>query len=148
MDIAGRVVVEDSVIWDLCSGTGALGLEALSWGASFCMFVDSNPRCTRRTSAFLAERDADGTAEIITADVTRYITRETRGGKPGLVFIDPPYAARRIYDWIESFDWENVLAPEGMIFVEYGTEPPGADGWKIRRYGDTYLKYMKKDRIR
>jgi len=133
-------MVSGAVVWDLCAGSGSVGIEALSWGASHCVFIDRDPECTAFVRGFLRAHDARESATVITGDLRKYIRR--LGDRPGLVFIDPPYAMSGLYRWIEDTDWSSVLAPGGGVFVEYGETPPADILWKVRRYGDSYLRYM------
>ncbi|MCD4701546.1 MAG: RsmD family RNA methyltransferase [Candidatus Aegiribacteria sp.] len=143
LDIAGRNLIDSAVVWDLCAGTGAVGLEALSWGASYCAFVDRNPRSTSFIRAFLKEHNALADAAVITGNMNDYI--KTTDSVPDIVYIDPPYRYRRLYEWTDSMDWSGILSMNGMVFVECGDENMMQDGWKKRKYGDTYLcwKIMK-----
>jgi 16S rRNA (guanine966-N2)-methyltransferase len=140
-DIAGERIIDHATVWDLCAGSGAVGLEALSIGASMAVFVDRDRASARMIAAFLRERNALGAALLLTGDVRRLIP--VNGEKPGLVFIDPPYGELYLYDWTWSLDWDSLLAPGGIVFVESGHHPK-LDNWTTRRYGDSFLSWMKK----
>ena len=139
-DIAGEVASSASTVWDLCCGTGAVGLEALSAGASHAVFVDRQRHSRELISSFLVERESLDSATIITGDVRRMVP--LKGSHPELVFIDPPYSELYLYRWIWSLDWVSILAPGGMVFVESGSDP-GLSGWTTRGYGDSWLSWMK-----
>ncbi|MEN8208148.1 MAG: RsmD family RNA methyltransferase [Candidatus Fermentibacteria bacterium] len=143
LDIAGRALIESAVVWDLCSGTGAVGLEALSWGASYCYFVDKNRKATSLTRKFLREHNALNDAAVITGGLREYI--KNRDSVPDIVYIDPPYAYTRLYEWIDSIEWNDVIKPGGAVFVECGEEGMMKEGWRERNYGDSCLcwKLMK-----
>ena len=104
------------------------------------MFVDSNPACTAFIRNFLREHDARESAKVITGDVRKYINSGL--ARPGLVFADPPYGLSDIYGWLEGLDWPSILGPSGGVFIEYGSEPEPYEGWQVRKYGDSYLRYM------
>jgi 16S rRNA (guanine966-N2)-methyltransferase len=141
-NIAGDLTATCSMAWDLCSGSGAVGLEALSIGASTVAFVDKDRASARLIAEFLRERDALGAALLLTGDVRRLVPLKT-GDRPGLVFIDPPYGELYLYEWIWSLDWDSLLAPAGMVFVESGHHP-ALEKWSTRRYGDSFLSWMRK----
>jgi len=143
LDIAGRNLIDSAVVWDLCSGTGSVGLETLSWGASYCVFVDRNPRSAALIRAFLHERHAMDDAIVIKGDIRDYIS--TTDSVPDLIYIDPPYRKSRLYEWIDSIDWKDVLSTNGAVFVECGNEDILNDSWIKRKYGDSCLcwKLMK-----
>lgn len=143
LDIAGKNLVGSALVWDLCSGTGAVGLEALSWGAEHCVFVDRNPACTALVRSFLREHGARDHGTVITGKVRQYIP--ISDGRPDLVFIDPPYGMEKLYRWIGGLDWRSILGRHGAVFVESGTDPGKEPGWEVRKYGDSYLKFMFMD---
>jgi 16S rRNA (guanine966-N2)-methyltransferase len=75
---------------DLYAGTGALGIEALSRGATHCLFVDSSPPAIRTIRENLSRTSFADRSQIIRADVGRYLARP--GPTFDLAFADPPYA--------------------------------------------------------
>lgn len=87
-------LVPGSRFIDLCSGTGAVGIEALSRGAAQVVFVDSNRRCIDGIRETLKSFGmAESGWELIPADAQRTIQR-LEGGRPfDLAFVDPPYDA-------------------------------------------------------
>jgi len=141
LDIAGRNTIDLAVVWDLCAGTGSAGLEALSWGASSCVFIDKNPRSTAFIRKFLREHNAVEDATVITCDAKDYINRADM--VPDVVYIDPPYRYARLYEWIELIDWSSILTSDGIVFVESGSETVLGDEWNRRKYGDTCLNWRR-----
>ena len=143
LDICGSDMVAGATVWDLCAGTGAVGIEALSWGAAHCVFVDRDPASTSFIRNFLRDHDARESATVITGDIRKYISRAD--SRPGLVFIDPPYSMSGLYRWIRLQDWAGMIHPGGAVFIECGDPPAAADGWQVRKYGDSYLEYLITD---
>ncbi|RKZ04699.1 hypothetical protein DRQ25_16920 [Candidatus Fermentibacteria bacterium] len=137
LDIAGTNLIDSAIVWDLCAGSGAVGLEALSWGAAYCVFVDRNPRSTSFIRAFLKEHNAMDRAEVITGSIKEYI--KTNVSVPDIVYIDPPYRYNRVYEWTDSIEWNHILSKNGAVFVECGDEGMMNETWKKRKYGDSYL---------
>ena len=80
--------VEGARVLDLYAGSGALGIEALSRGASSAVFVDDDALAVAAIERNLEPLGADGT--VVRADVERYLDRAA--GAFDLVFCDPPYA--------------------------------------------------------
>jgi len=138
-DILGGSALNGARVWDLCSGTGAFGIEALSCGASACLFVDIDKRATSVTKRFLKDHSALACAEIVTADVLKVVT--DREDEPHIVFLDPPYDCDEIYSWAERAGWTSILAPDGMVFVESSSSRE-LSGWDSRRYGDTTIHWL------
>src|SRR3954452_16361804 len=82
----GRTVIEGARVLDVFAGTGALGLEALSRGAAFACFIDSNPLALRALRTNVAACRVEERTEIVAGDVFRM----SNGGRPAsLVFLDP-----------------------------------------------------------
>ena len=119
-NILGRRIEEAHVL-DLFAGTGALGLEALSRGAASALFVDEK-------TASLIEKNAVKTrllkrAEIVRADVLCILSRLGKQGRSfDLIFCDPPYRRGLWEKALSSVDREGLLAPDGCMIVEHGTE--------------------------
>lgn len=85
--------IEGARVLDLYAGTGALGLEALSRGASAAAFVDVS-RSSATTIAANIERTGLGPATVRTSDTAAFVGRIDKQIAPvDLVFLDPPYEA-------------------------------------------------------
>ncbi len=119
---------------DLCAGTGALGLEALSRGASAVRFVESVPAVAGALRANLERLHASGGAvSVLAAQDFLSGTAE----QFDLVFIDPPFAQAlwgTLAHLLERGGW---LSDAAMIYVE---SPPGLDlqlpaSWIVHRVG-------------
>lgn len=125
--------VEGRVCLDLFSGTGQMGIEALSRGAEKCVFVDQD-----RAAVALTKKNLELTgfrAEVCQADALRFL--ESRE-KYDLIFIDPPYRSglyEKVLSRIKDFD---KLHTGGIMVVESSAdvEPdsPGAPYVKLRSY--------------
>lgn len=146
MDIAGRNHIDSAIVWDFCAGSGAVGLEALSWGASHCVFIDRNPRSALFIRDFLTKHDANDNATVITGDFKDYINR--LNSLPDVVFIDPPYRYTRLYEWIDLLQWNSILSSDGIVFVECGSETVLQKEWSRRKYGDSYLNWKRMKDVR
>jgi 16S rRNA (guanine(966)-N(2))-methyltransferase RsmD len=87
-------LVPEARILDLCCGSGAVGIEALSRGAEHVVFVDSNRRCidaVRETLKAFGFTEAGW--ELMPSDAQRALVR-LQGGRPfDLAYVDPPYDA-------------------------------------------------------
>ncbi|MCB1341642.1 MAG: 16S rRNA (guanine(966)-N(2))-methyltransferase RsmD [Pseudooceanicola sp.] len=139
-------VLDNARVLDLFAGTGALGLEALSRGATFATFVDSG-----RVAAGLIARNIALTA---TAERTQLIKRDAAriGPNPGdpatLVFLDPPYGQTLGATALAAADTNGWIAPGALVVWEEQAEqpaPPGFTRQDARRYGDTFITLMWKD---
>jgi 16S rRNA (guanine966-N2)-methyltransferase len=146
--------LEGAAVLDLYAGSGAVGLEALSRGATDVLLVESDPRAARVIRENIAAVGLAG-ARVVTDRVERLLARGAAGtGGPGgpardFVFADPPYALsddelRQVLGGLLQPGW---LAPGALIAVERGTRsgplswPPGYVSDRCRRYGDATLWY-------
>jgi 16S rRNA (guanine966-N2)-methyltransferase len=111
--LAARVA--DSQCLDLCAGSGALGLEALSRGAARVHFVESDANAVRDLRARLSDWGAAG-ATVERTDTLRYL--RTKPEPFDIVFLDPPYAAGLLSAAARLLEEREWLAPGALIYVE------------------------------
>jgi 16S rRNA (guanine966-N2)-methyltransferase len=134
--------IEGEVL-DLYAGSGALGFEALSRGASRVVFVESR----RPALDALRENARALGVEPAVSLIPRPVERASPGGPFSLILADPPYAlvhggqAPRVLGALLA---AGALAPGGVLVLEHAsrTEPPPLEGLflrECRRYGDTAL---------
>lgn len=115
-DIEGRRVL------DLFAGSGQLGIEALSRGASGCVFVDKNTEAVKVIRRNLQHTGLSASAQVLGTDALSYLTRP--GDRFDLVFLDPPYAAEML---LPALNKVAPLVNDGGIIVcetEDGVELP------------------------
>ena len=109
-----QTVIVEARCLDLFAGSGALGLEALSRGASLVEFVDSEPRIGRHLEATLEKLRAEG-GQVHVADALRFLEGPRR--EFDIVFLDPPYASdllQTVCDRLAT-GW---LASDAYIYLE------------------------------
>src|SRR6266498_1433141 len=81
---------------DLCAGTGAVGIEALSRGAAHVTFVDQSRRMCALIETNIRALEVDEQEfEVVTSEATKFLGRCAKKGLPhfDIIFFDPPYAA-------------------------------------------------------
>jgi 16S rRNA (guanine(966)-N(2))-methyltransferase RsmD len=115
--------IDDARFLDLCAGSGAVGIEALSRGASHVTFVDKS-----RKMCALVEANLDlchvpeNETEVVQAEAADYFPRalKRKAGPWDIVFFDPPYATDylRVIGVLGQNGGE-LLAAEGMVVVEH-----------------------------
>jgi 16S rRNA (guanine966-N2)-methyltransferase len=133
----------DISVVDLFAGTGALGIEALSRGASSATFVERDPKVAGAIKANLTAVGLDGPkAQVIRRDVMDFLDAiALRGGAEpfGLALCDPPY----VFDeWSRLLD----LLPARLAVLESNTEVPVPERWMVirsRRYGGTLVTVVR-----
>lgn len=132
---------------DLYAGSGAVGLEALSRGASHVLLVDRGPAAVRALRRNVAALGLAG-AEIVQASVSR-VVQNTSSDPYEVIFLDPPYAMsdielREVLARLHGGAW---LAVDGVCVVERShrsgpvTWPDGLCALRDRRYGEGVLWY-------
>ncbi|GFE80877.1 ribosomal RNA small subunit methyltransferase D [Steroidobacter agaridevorans] len=117
---------------DLFAGSGALGIEALSRGASAVTFVDREPQVGRHLTQTLQRLGATG-ATVKSEDAIRFLERTPQPFD--LVFLDPPFASTLLQPVFARLP-QGWLAPEAHIYVECPSNvpmPPLSAGWSVYR---------------
>jgi len=115
--ILGERVVDARVL-DLYAGSGSLGLESLSRGASSAVFVESSRSVAEVIRANIAVVREDDNAAVIVGDARGIVRRMEREGRGfDLIFLDPPYRDRLAVPTLESL--EGILAPGGWAVVDH-----------------------------
>ncbi len=139
--LGGRT--EGARVLDLFAGTGALGLEALSRGASSAVLVESDPRVFAvlcRNVADLGAREAEPLHLECRAAIRLL---RGRGNRFGLVFLDPPYGKGIAERSAGDLAGGGLLEPGGTVVVEEAARagepafPPGWERIEDRHYGST-----------
>lgn len=147
-DILGSEVKGAGVL-DLFSGSGNLGIEALSLGAEFCVFVEKHPAAAGIIARNLRSLEYAERSRILNFDFTKalsMLSAENRGFD--VVFVDPPY---ELYEKTEpcelARDIRSVVRERGVIVIEH---PSGkvADSEEFdvrtRKYGGTSVSFLRR----
>ncbi len=135
---------EDAAVADLFAGTGALGIEALSRGASRADFVESHRQTARAIVQSIARAGLAGSGSVV------------RGALPGalgslegpydLIFLDPPYDSEEGVPTLAAL--APLLAPGGLVVYEHRSRynpperPMGLEQTDRRVYGDTAVAFF------
>jgi len=134
-------------VLDLYAGSGALGLEALSRGASSVLLVESDARAAAVIKANIDVVDLPSAA-VVTDRVERLLGRPPDGGPYHLAFADPPYAVTgEAVTRVLTLLGRGWLADGALVVVERATRsgpldwPPGYVAGKSRRYGEATFWY-------
>lgn len=104
-------------VLDLFSGSGALGIEALSRGASKTIFVDENKVAVKIIRDNLHDVNPS-LFEIIQADYLVALKQLKSGGPFDIIFIDPPYKNQILYSAIDIIERYGLISDNGVIVVE------------------------------
>jgi 16S rRNA (guanine(966)-N(2))-methyltransferase RsmD len=110
---------------DLCAGTGAAGIEALSRGAAFVLFVERSPTAVAVMRENLRALNITGSCEVCCQDVLVALRQLIeRGDRFDVVFFDPPYASNLYQPVMSCFARGEVLAPAGILVVMHHRKMP------------------------
>jgi 16S rRNA (guanine966-N2)-methyltransferase len=138
--------VTDARVLDLFAGTGALGLEALSRGASFTLFVDDRAEARALIRANVEALGVGGSARIFRRDATKLGSAHPLAPF-SLVFADPPYGKSLAEAALLSARDGGWLLPDALIMVEEANGkfcPPDSFSELERRpYDDTEFIFLK-----
>lgn len=130
-------LLPDARVLDLFAGSGGLGLEALSRGASHATFVERAGPALKTLNANIRRLHAEPMATVVRGDATRYF----QGLGPGdfdLVLADPPYGSGDAAALAEAF----LRRPcARILWIEHRIDDPVPESEMAdtRRYGDTLL---------
>lgn len=140
---------------DAFAGTGAVGIEALSRGATKVVFIENHAPAAALIRRNLESLGARTGAHVLPVDALRGLEKlaaKHRPGEPGfdLVFIDPPYAAAEEYAKVLQFlGAAAFLAPGAIVIAEHRrtVELPESVGKLVRtrvlKQGDVILTFFR-----
>ncbi len=134
--------VTGAAVLDVCAGTGAIALEALSRGAVRATCLDADARAVRLMAANAVHCGLENRCVIIRGSAPDALTREHVGGPFDIIVLDPPYAAPWTCDAVAAAG--RLLAPGGLVVLEHASrraapEPGGLRLERTRRAGDSAL---------
>jgi len=149
-DILGEDL-EGLKVLDLFAGTGALGIEALSRGADFAVFVDASPLAIELIQKNLKKLGLEAQSHIYKLKLPEGFSILKKHLTPlnlkfHLVFITPPYEKELSFKTLEALP-EEILEEEALIIVEERSEIPFPEKVKdfelldARTYGETALYF-------
>lgn len=140
---------QGATVLDLFSGTGALGIEAISRGARLAVFVDNHPDALALLRNNIKLCGIESCTQIIRWDAARNLDALTAFGPVfDLVFMDPPYRKSMVRPVLVNLTRTGLLSPIGMVVVEHSpdeTVEPAAAGMRLedqRRYGRTCISFF------
>ena len=141
--------VEGRRVLDLFAGSGQMGIEALSRGASRAVFVDMRKDACEIVRANLDKTHLAERAQIVRSDYLSYLSRcrETFD----LIFLDPPYAEIFLENTLKSISELDILSESGIIICERAAEKalPAQFGalrsGREYRYGTVAVSFYRKN---
>jgi 16S rRNA (guanine(966)-N(2))-methyltransferase RsmD len=142
-------ITDETRFLDLCAGTGAIGIEALSRGCAFVTFVDVSKRACALIEENLDKLDVpESQTDVLNLTADNFTARVHLVGWD-IAFFDPPYEsdyALVLHDFGTKGD---LLRVEGMLIVEHHTKRPlpdevgGLRRWRVLKQGETSLSFYE-----
>lgn len=143
--------IEGKTFIDIFAGTGNVGIEALSRGASQVAFIEKNKDLARTIKDLAKQLGFEENARVIPMDVKKGLLQLSKPNvKFDYVFIDPPYQNDLIADTIEGIDQAGLLTADSLIVVQHSKREPVLFPYEVysledqRTYGDSMLTFIKK----
>ena len=139
--------IQDARVLDLFAGTGALGIEAVSRGAKFALFVDNGAEARALLRNNVEALGLGGVTKVYRRDATNLGPAHPM--QPfSLAFLDPPYAKKLAEKALASLRDGGWLIPGALLVVEEAkaaefTPPEGFEELERRAYDDTEFVFLK-----
>jgi 16S rRNA (guanine(966)-N(2))-methyltransferase RsmD len=151
-----QTVIIEAKVLDLFAGSGALGFESLSRGASHVTFVEDSRQAIKLIEANAKELNVLDRIELISESVDRLAQRLERLAPFDLVLADPPYEEGWEMKLLDSLGWcwGDLLSESGLFCLEWGTQKSRVESLpdeigpllKVREknYGDSVLSTYRR----
>ncbi len=139
--------IVDARVLDLFAGTGALGIEAVSRGAAFTLFVDNGAEARALLRNNVESLGLGGVTKVYRRDATNL--GPAHPVEPfSLAFLDPPYGKGFADQALASLRDGKWLTPEALVVVEESTSaaieaPEGYEEIERRAYDDTEFVFLR-----
>jgi len=149
-----RPRLAESRFLDLFAGTGTVGIEALSNGASFASFVDASPSSCRMIEKNLSELGFTGRSRVFQSDVVQQLP-VLAVGVFDIIFMGPPYKDEAknplalTVPGLHAVHKAGAATPDTLVIAQHHKKEPITDlpmGWSIVReknYGDSVLTFFR-----
>lgn len=150
-DFGGAPGVGGTRVADLFAGTGALGIEALSRGARWCLFIEDDSESRALIRRNVEALGLTGVSKIWRRDAAAPGPLPAGAGGPfDLVFLDPPYRKGLAAAALAALARENWLAPGALAVAETAEDEdvPSVPGYAVldtRCYGGTRVTFLRRE---
>lgn len=142
--------LEGATVADIFAGSGALGLEAISRGAEFCLFVETEPKARAAIRNNIEKMELSDIARLHRYDATRLkIAPGNLRGKFTHIFMDPPYNKGLWRPVLERLRTLDLLADGGVVILEESVEaevdPRGFEVLEDKSWGAARVLFLGVD---
>lgn len=140
--------IGESICLDLFAGSGNLGIEAISEGATFVYFNDNNKKAAEVIKKNIKNFNILEKSEILNMSHKKALN-ELTGKKIDIIFLDPPYKTNYIEESIKLIDSNDLLSDNGIIVCESSdlNKMIYTDNFQIlkeKKYGDKWVVILEK----
>ena len=133
---------------DLFAGSGGIGIEALSRGASEAVFVDASAECQAVITDNLKHTKLQDRAKLMKTDVLSALDKLAAEGKSfDIIFMDPPYESELYGPVLQKIAETGILKQEGYLITERSSQipleiPAGMEVLREKAYKTTILTFL------
>lgn len=140
--------LEGAIVTDIFAGSGALGLEAISRGAEFCLFVETEPKARGAIRENVEKMGLFGCTRLHRHDATKLkIAPGNLRGPFTHIFMDPPYNKGLWKPVLSRLKGHNLIAENGIIILEEGKDAEiDTRGFEVladKRWGAARVLFMR-----
>lgn len=166
--------LQECIFLDLYAGSGAVGIEALSRGAKFCVFVEKQKSSLKVLSENIIMLNCQSRCYIIKADVLKDLfwvekAKEILKSKFDktsfdIIFIGAPYVERRYFDDRKFFELKkmceptlqivansNLLTKDGVLVLQHSKKETfntyNFELFRVKKYGETLISFLRSKKI-
>ncbi len=148
-EIGADFTLEGAAVVDMFAGTGAMGFEAISRGAGFCLFVEDAAAAIALIRQNIEALGLSGITKIWRRDGTALGPRDTSSCGPfGLAMLDPPYRRGLLAPALRALSEGDWLRSGALAICEAAVDddvalPPGYALLEARRYGESKILILR-----
>lgn len=140
--------LEGAIVADIFAGSGALGLEAISRGAEFCLFVETEPKARGAIRDNIDKMELFGCTRLHRHDATRLkIAPGNLRGPFTHIFMDPPYNKNLWRPVLSRLKEQGLMAENGIVILEESAEaeidPRGFEVLADKTWGAARVLFLR-----
>ena len=140
--------LEDRRVLDMYSGSGQMGLEALSRGARKATMIDINPDAVKIIRENAQKAKLYDKCVVLNSDARKVVKGFSGKEKFDIIFIDPPYASKSVPAILTDLIKYDIVEENGIVICEDDSATPyESEGFTLRRhakYGRVYVTVLEK----
>lgn len=135
---------------DLFSGSGSMGIEALSRGAQKAVFVDNNKNSISVINENIRATRFEDKSLVLNLDISSAVSRlGNMGEKFDIIFMDPPYNRGFVESTLTYIIKADILSDDGYVIAEQSQEDkipqiPGLEVFRVKDYKITKMTFLSK----